>query len=83
MDKRGSCDQVFQVTRQVDNGPDISTNYYKLKEGRRIKLDLTDSTSLNKIHSFKNYKCRKHGLFFKVNLYSDKQVYNRWDIYIS
>ena len=79
MEKRRSCDQVFEVTRQVDNGPDISTFYYKMMEGKVKKLDLKDSGSLNKIHSFKNYKCRNHGLFFKVNLYSEKPVYNRWD----
>jgi hypothetical protein len=79
MEKRGSCDQVFEVTRQIDNGPDISTFYYNMMESNVKKLDLKDSSSLNKIHSFKNYKCRKHGLFFKVNLYSEKPVYNRCD----
>ena len=79
MEKRGSCDQVFEVTRQVDNGPDISTFYYKMMDGKVKKMDLKGSGSLNKIHSLKNYKCRTHGLFFKVNLYSEKPVYNRWD----
>eukprot|EP00092_Neocalanus_flemingeri_P008792 GFUD01009465.1.p1 GENE.GFUD01009465.1~~GFUD01009465.1.p1 ORF type:complete len:238 (+),score=66.09 GFUD01009465.1:91-804(+) len=77
MNRRGTFDQVFEVTRQVDNGPDIGTKYYKLKEGIRKELDVNNSSSFNKVHSFQNYKCTKHGLFFKVNLYSEKPVYNR------
>jgi len=60
---------LFEVKRQVDNGPLISTAFFELRGGQRIRVEPTGPIS--KIHSFKNYKCSIHNRFFGVDLYKN------------
>lgn len=67
---------VFEIKRQVDSGPMLSTSYKQL-----IRDNVVDApgTYSQKLHAFKNYKCAVHGLFFGVDLYkaSGAGGYNR------
>lgn len=62
---------VFEVKRQVDNGPLLDTTYYELRDGSRHEIE---GRFNQKIHSFKNYKCSKCNLFFSVDLYRKSGV---------
>ncbi|KAL1507046.1 hypothetical protein AB1Y20_007908 [Prymnesium parvum] len=57
---------VFEVKKQVDNGPLISTKYFALKHDT-----VTEVTGpfTQKMHAFKNYKCASANLFFAVDIY--------------
>lgn len=57
---------AFEVKRQVDNGPLLSTRLFKLDGGRA--REVPESAVGPKIHSYKNYKCTEHKLFFGVDL---------------
>eukprot|EP00240_Pyramimonas_obovata_P012633 CAMPEP_0118921566 /NCGR_PEP_ID=MMETSP1169-20130426/794_1 /TAXON_ID=36882 /ORGANISM="Pyramimonas obovata, Strain CCMP722" /LENGTH=233 /DNA_ID=CAMNT_0006862311 /DNA_START=122 /DNA_END=823 /DNA_ORIENTATION=+ len=60
---------VFEVKRQVDNGPLLSTTYFKLVHNCITKAP--EHSYNQKLHAFKNYKCTEHNLFFGVDLYCD------------
>ena len=66
MNGHGSSSFIFEVLRQVDNGPMISTKYYKLCNGVRQEVR---GPFNHRVHSFKNFKCNSHNLFFGINLY--------------
>jgi hypothetical protein len=66
---------LFEVKRQVDNGPLISTELFQLENGIRLRVKPT--SSLQKVHSFKNYKCRVHNRFFGVDLCRSGTVHNQ------
>jgi len=59
-------DIVFSVKRQINNRTEMVTQLFMLEDGSVTevfgKFD-------NKVHAFKNYKCKKHDLFFGVDLY--------------
>eukprot|EP01137_Pigoraptor_chileana_P012403 Opistho-2@64777 len=70
--ERGSAPGiVFELKTQVDNGPLLRTDYYKLVDGRRIKVS---NEYHSKLHAYKNYKCTSHNLFFAVDLRSDSSA---------
>ena len=75
MANNGNFEEIFEVTRQVNNGPDLSTKYFKLMNNQHVLVEV-EKNNLNKLHSYKNYKCQKHDFFFKVNLFSERQVHN-------
>ena len=58
---------LFEVKRQVDNGPLISTAVFELRDGVRLRVDSNESRV--KVHSFKNFKCLCHNRFFGVDLF--------------
>jgi hypothetical protein len=58
---------VFEVVTQVDNGPILSTKYFKVEDNQR--KEIRGETFTQKVHAFKNYKCGSHRLFYAVNLY--------------
>lgn len=61
---------VHEVTKQVDNGPIVSTLYYQLTNDRIRQLPTSDGTQYTqKIHAFKNFKWERHGMFYAINLY--------------
>jgi len=62
-------DIVFGVRKQVDNGPLLSVNYFHLQNDVLTELSDTGRKFCQKLHSFKNYKCTRHGLFYAVDLY--------------
>ncbi|KAF2077048.1 hypothetical protein CYY_001680 [Polysphondylium violaceum] len=66
---------VFEIKEQVDNGPLLSTHYYVLENGH---ISRTTTKPTQKVHSFKNYKCLVHKLFYAVDLYKkgDAPGYN-------
>ena len=57
---------VFEVKKQVDNGPLISTKWYKLENDKVFEVF---GSYKQKVHCFKNYKCLSQNLFFAVDLY--------------
>jgi hypothetical protein len=59
-------DIVYEVVKQIDNGPIVSTNYYQLEDNR---IHPVSGPFTQKIHAFKNYKCTTHGFFYAVDLY--------------
>ena len=66
---QGSHDNVvFEVKRQVNNGPLLDTTFFKIINGSRIKVS---GNYTRKIHAFKNYRCLKCNLFFSIDLYYD------------
>ena len=68
-------DIVFEVKRQVNNGALLSTKYYQLLHDGYVDVTRTgeDGKFSAKIHSFKNYICARHNLFFAVDLYSARK----------
>jgi len=74
--KRGNFPKfVFQVKRQINNRPKIVTQYFELIDHTIIEVF---GEFNNKAHSFKNYICKKHDLFFGIDLYdtADEVGYN-------
>ena len=67
--------KLFQVKRQVNFGPLVSTKYFQLQDG--IHKEIPNPDQKSKDHSFKNFKCGIHNLFFELNLYSFREVSNR------
>jgi len=66
--KRGNFPEiVFQVKRQINNRPKIVTQYFGLKDDTITEVF---GEFNNKVHSFKNYVCKKHDLFFGIDLYN-------------
>ena len=67
---------IFEVKAQVDNGPLLSTKYYSLLDNEVVEQE---GEFTQKIHAFKNYKCRAHDRFYAVDLYKAKNssTYNR------
>ena len=62
---------VFQVKKQVDNGPMISEKYFTLRNGASTEV----KGSFNqKVHAYKNYKCTKCNRFFGVDLYKESNA---------
>ena len=59
---------VFQVKKQVDNGPMIWEKFFTLKDGVRAEVK---GPFTQKVHSYKNYKCTDCDRFFGVDLYKD------------
>jgi hypothetical protein len=65
---RGSHpDVVFEVKEQVDNGPLLSTRYWKLADGSRQQVQGPFSS---KRHVYKNMKCSTHNRFYAIDLYN-------------
>lgn len=72
--QRGSIPGIiFEVKRQVDNGPILDTTYFELSDGERV---VHPGPFSRKLHAFKNYKCTKCHLFFSVDLYTKTGGYN-------
>lgn len=69
-------DVVFEVKKQVNNGPMISTTYWQLLDNNIVQY--TESQPTQKKHAFKNYICRSHNLFYGVDLFysSSSSGYN-------
>jgi len=63
-------DVLFEVKTQIDNGPLISTKYYKLEFDQ---ITEHPGPFFQKIHCFKDYKCAAKNLFFAVDLYRADQ----------
>jgi hypothetical protein len=59
---------VFEVIRQVDNGPILFTKYFALLKDAVVEVALP--AGARRVNTFKNFKCVEHDLFFSVNLYS-------------
>ena len=66
---------IFEIKSQVDRGRLLSVKYFRLHDG---KISEVKGQFTQKIHTFKNYKCRKHNRFFGVDLYreTDSTGYN-------
>lgn len=62
---------VFEVKRQVNNGPMLSTKYYQVVNNELLEVHGSYS---QKLHAFKNFKCSKHDLFFGVDLYQSRNT---------
>lgn len=60
---------VFEVKRQINNGPLLSTKYFQLVDNQVTHLDAANKYE-QKLHAFKNYKCTVHNLYFAVDLFS-------------
>ena len=70
-------DLVFEVIRQVNNGPKVNTKLWTLQNGSLEEVFYNEQQPLQKKHVNKNYKCVQHGLFFAVYIYvSRSTVYN-------
>lgn len=67
-------DIVFEVKIQINDGPLLGTVYYQVLKNKRVIYE--GESPKNKIHSFKNYKCTTHDLFFMIDLYSITAVSN-------
>ena len=65
-------DIIFEVKRQINNGKLLSTKYYSLHDNNIIEAE----KSTVKIHTYKNYKCLKHNMFYGVDLYSANSNYS-------
>eukprot|EP00930_Biecheleria_cincta_P030154 TRINITY_DN20913_c0_g1_i1.p1 TRINITY_DN20913_c0_g1~~TRINITY_DN20913_c0_g1_i1.p1 ORF type:complete len:247 (+),score=31.22 TRINITY_DN20913_c0_g1_i1:366-1106(+) len=59
-------DVVYEVKEQIDNGPLLSTRFFKLQQGNIV---LVRGEFRNKAHAFKNYECKRCKRFFAVDLY--------------
>lgn len=57
---------VYELKKQINNGPLIDTVYYELIDDQRHILNGNFTT---KIHAFKNYRCLRCNLFFSIDLY--------------
>eukprot|EP00808_Paulinella_micropora_P016329 g45855.t1 len=66
---------VFEVTQQQDLGAVNSKLFFQLISGQRVRRN---GPYTSKVHSFKNYKCTRHGLLFGVDLYNmvEQEGYN-------
>lgn len=63
----GSHDNaVFEVKRQINNGPMIDTTYHQIINGIRVQAD---GEYKQKMHAFKNYRCNQCNLFYSIDLY--------------
>ncbi|KAJ1619948.1 hypothetical protein T492DRAFT_889546 [Pavlovales sp. CCMP2436] len=60
---------VYEVKEQVDNGPLLSTKYYKLCNDNIGEIE--GSNFKQKMHAFKNFKCAQHNRFYGVDLYRE------------
>jgi hypothetical protein len=60
---------IFEVKRERDFGPLLSKTYFQLLHGKGV-VRVPDENYHEKIHSFKNYKCPNHNLFFGVDLFA-------------
>jgi len=77
LEGKGSSDYVFEVKKQIDGGKLIFTKFFSLTEGVRSELPEFDTFKASKVHSYKNYSCKRHNLFFGVDLYkAGSSVYN-------
>eukprot|EP00727_Mastigamoeba_balamuthi_P010984 m51a1_g6508 hypothetical protein (234) ;mRNA; f:240217-240918 len=65
---------IYQVTRNIDNGPELSQTLWTLVDGRVEPY--SGETPTNKLHAFKNYKCPQCSLFFSVDLLSTTAQFN-------
>jgi len=59
-------DVVYEVKTQVNNGPLLNTKYFQLVDSIVSEVK---GPFRQKMHSFKNYKCTAHDLFYAVDLY--------------
>jgi len=76
LNKRGNFPAiVFQVKRQINNRPKMVTQYFMLKDDTITEVFVEFN---NKVHAFKNYICKKHDLFFGIDLFktTDEVGYN-------
>ncbi|KAI1715780.1 hypothetical protein Ddc_10848 [Ditylenchus destructor] len=62
---------VFEVKCQIDNGPVLYTDYFQLTDN---KVAQVMGPFTNKKHTFKNYKCQTHNLFYGVDVYDKGNV---------
>ncbi|KAJ1631967.1 hypothetical protein T492DRAFT_1143712 [Pavlovales sp. CCMP2436] len=60
---------VYEVKEQVDQGPLLSTKYYKLCNDNIEEIE--DKNFAQKFHAFKNFKCAQHNRFYSVDLYRE------------
>ena len=56
---------VYEVKKQVDNGPLLDTKYYQLLDDAVVEVQ---GTFHRKKHAFKNYKCTAHNRFYSIDL---------------
>ena len=57
---------AFEVKRQINNGRMLSTKFFSIEHDAVAEVS---DKGLRKCHSFKNYICQTHNLFFGVDLY--------------
>eukprot|EP01095_Lingulamoeba_sp_RSL-Kostka_P014917 TRINITY_DN6682_c0_g1_i1.p1 TRINITY_DN6682_c0_g1~~TRINITY_DN6682_c0_g1_i1.p1 ORF type:complete len:276 (-),score=56.82 TRINITY_DN6682_c0_g1_i1:159-986(-) len=71
----GSSSYIFHMKKQINFGKIIFEKYFSLKDGI---ISEVDGDKLSKVHTFKNYKCQNHNMFYGIDLYSkSKSVYNK------
>ncbi len=57
---------IYEVKKQINNGPLLWTKYFTLIHDRREEVK---GKYTQKKHAFKNYRCLSHGYFFGIDLY--------------
>jgi hypothetical protein len=70
---------IFEVKRQINNGPLLDKAQYALKNGTRY---IMNGVHKQKKHAYKNYICTKCNLFFGVDLClsSNENEYNHYHL---
>jgi hypothetical protein len=63
---------VFEVKCQRNNGPLLSTDHFRLENGR--VLPVVGGNFTQKKHAFKNFKCLVHDLFYAVDVYNNSST---------
>ncbi|KAI1714667.1 hypothetical protein Ddc_11388 [Ditylenchus destructor] len=58
---------VFEVKCQISSGPLLYTDYFQLTDN---KVEQVIGKFTNKKHTFKNYQCPTHNLFYGVDVYN-------------
>lgn len=73
----GTSPYMVEVKKQIDRGRMLSETLYELRDGVRIESNVPER-SISKVHSFKNYKCVAHNLYYAVDLYKKGAAYNEY-----
>lgn len=61
-------DIIFQVIKQINNGPIQSTTYWQLIDNKIVPW--TGEKPEQKLHAFKNYICHKCNFFYSIDIFS-------------
>lgn len=70
---------ILEIKRQINHGPLVNTRYFRFDlAGHLVQVEKEDTNTSNKVHVFKNYVCKKHNLFFGVDVFKENSssVYN-------
>lgn len=62
--------RAIQFVKQKSFGPVIEKRYFVLPDFKEISAEDFSESGHKRLNSFKNYKCKTHGLFFEVNGYT-------------